>query len=179
MTMHGPLNCAKKVGRYLRSYRLLFESVQPLIFRDSERNAPNPLSLFQSVRCHGIKSLQLGHHIYNRLPDSNVMLQGSMHNLGWENLGSRYNFFCVNRWFRQIFRFAKKMDCGSLPIHPTYLISHHPTSFCSVMSRNISKDGVSIIRGITRRTWWNGDRHLVGDFDCRVWTLDGETGMGV
>jgi hypothetical protein len=35
--------------------------------------------------------------------------------------------------------FAKKMDCGSLPIHPTHLISHHPTSFCSVMSRNISK----------------------------------------
>jgi hypothetical protein len=29
--------------------------------------------------------------------------------------------------------FAKKMDCGSLPISPTHLISHHPTSFCSAM----------------------------------------------
>jgi hypothetical protein len=36
--------------------------------------------------------------------------------------------------------FAKKMDCGSLPIHPTHLISHHPTSFCSVMSRNVPKE---------------------------------------
>jgi hypothetical protein len=36
--------------------------------------------------------------------------------------------------------FAKKMDCGSLPIHPTHLMSHHPTSFCSVMSRNVSKE---------------------------------------
>jgi hypothetical protein len=36
--------------------------------------------------------------------------------------------------------FAKKMDCGSLPIHPTHLISHHPTSFCSIMSRNVSKE---------------------------------------
>jgi hypothetical protein len=36
--------------------------------------------------------------------------------------------------------FAKKMDRGSLPIRPTHLISHHPTSFCSVMSRNISKE---------------------------------------
>jgi hypothetical protein len=36
--------------------------------------------------------------------------------------------------------FAKKMNCGSLPIHPTHLISHHPTSFCSVMSRNVSKE---------------------------------------
>jgi hypothetical protein len=36
--------------------------------------------------------------------------------------------------------FAKKMDCGSLPIHPTYLISHHLTSFCSIMSRNVSKE---------------------------------------
>jgi hypothetical protein len=35
--------------------------------------------------------------------------------------------------------FAKKMDCGSLPIHPTHLISHYPTSFCPVMSRNVSK----------------------------------------
>jgi hypothetical protein len=25
--------------------------------------------------------------------------------------------------------FAKKMDCGSLPIHPTHLISHHLTFF--------------------------------------------------
>jgi hypothetical protein len=25
--------------------------------------------------------------------------------------------------------FAKKMDCGSFPIHPTHLISHHPTFF--------------------------------------------------
>jgi hypothetical protein len=33
--------------------------------------------------------------------------------------------------------FAEKIDCGSLPIHPTHLISHHPTSFCSVMSRNV------------------------------------------
>jgi hypothetical protein len=36
--------------------------------------------------------------------------------------------------------FAKKMDCGSLPIHPTHLSSHHPTPFCSVMSRNVSKE---------------------------------------
>jgi hypothetical protein len=36
--------------------------------------------------------------------------------------------------------FAKKMNCGSLSIHHTYLISHHPTSFCSVMSRNVSKE---------------------------------------
>jgi hypothetical protein len=36
--------------------------------------------------------------------------------------------------------FAKKMDCGSLSIHPTHLISHHPTSFCSIMSRNVSKE---------------------------------------
>jgi hypothetical protein len=34
--------------------------------------------------------------------------------------------------------FAKKMDCDSLPVHPTHLISHHPTSFCLVMSRNVS-----------------------------------------
>jgi hypothetical protein len=37
-------------------------------------------------------------------------------------------------------RFAKEMDCGSLPIHPTHLISHHPSSFCSGISRNISKE---------------------------------------
>jgi methyl coenzyme M reductase subunit C len=36
--------------------------------------------------------------------------------------------------------FAKKMSCGSLPMHPTHLISHQPTSFCSVMSRNVSKE---------------------------------------
>jgi hypothetical protein len=36
--------------------------------------------------------------------------------------------------------FAKKMDCDSLPIHLTHLISHNPTSFCSVMSRNVSKE---------------------------------------
>jgi hypothetical protein len=36
--------------------------------------------------------------------------------------------------------FAKKMDYGSAPIHPTHLISHHPTSFCSVMPRNVSKE---------------------------------------
>jgi hypothetical protein len=36
--------------------------------------------------------------------------------------------------------FTQKMDCGSLPIHPTHLISHHPTSFCSVMSKNVSKE---------------------------------------
>jgi hypothetical protein len=36
--------------------------------------------------------------------------------------------------------FAKKMDCGLLPIHLTHMISHHPTSFCSVMSRNLSKE---------------------------------------
>jgi hypothetical protein len=28
---------------------------------------------------------------------------------------------------------VKKMDCGSLPIHLTHLISHHPIAFCSVM----------------------------------------------
>jgi hypothetical protein len=36
--------------------------------------------------------------------------------------------------------FAKKIDCGPLPIHPTHLISHHPTSFCSVISRNVAKE---------------------------------------
>jgi hypothetical protein len=36
--------------------------------------------------------------------------------------------------------FAKKMDFGSLPVHPTHMISHQPTSFCSVMSRNVSKE---------------------------------------
>jgi hypothetical protein len=47
------------------------------------------------------------------------------------------------------------MDCSSLPIHSTHLIPHHPTSFCSVMSRNGSKErnGVSIRRGIARRNW--------------------------
>jgi hypothetical protein len=29
---------------------------------------------------------------------------------------------------------------GLLPIHPTHLISHHPTSFCSVMSKDVSKE---------------------------------------
>jgi hypothetical protein len=36
--------------------------------------------------------------------------------------------------------FPKKMDCGPLHIHPTHLISHHPTSFCSIMSMDISKE---------------------------------------
>jgi hypothetical protein len=36
--------------------------------------------------------------------------------------------------------FVKKMDCGSLPTYPTHLISRHPISFCSVMSRNFSKE---------------------------------------
>jgi hypothetical protein len=36
--------------------------------------------------------------------------------------------------------FVKKMDCGSLSIHLTHLISYYPTSFCSVMSRNVSKE---------------------------------------
>jgi hypothetical protein len=36
--------------------------------------------------------------------------------------------------------FAKKMDCASLPIYPPHSISHHPTSFCLVMSRNVSKE---------------------------------------
>jgi hypothetical protein len=36
--------------------------------------------------------------------------------------------------------FAKKTDCGSLPIHPTHQISHHLAAFCSVMSRNVSKE---------------------------------------
>jgi hypothetical protein len=35
--------------------------------------------------------------------------------------------------------FAKKMDCGSLPIHPAHLISHHPISFCSALSTDVSK----------------------------------------
>jgi hypothetical protein len=65
--------------------------------------------------------------------------------------------------------FMKKMDCGSLPIHHSRLISQHPTSFCSVLSRNVAKEPVSIIRGITRRNWWSGDRYRVGDFDYRVW----------
>jgi hypothetical protein len=41
---------------------------------------------------------------------------------------------------KNVERFAKKMDCGSLPIHLTHLISPHPTSFCSVMSRNVSNE---------------------------------------
>jgi hypothetical protein len=32
------------------------------------------------------------------------------------------------------------MDCGLLLIHPTHLILHHPTSFSSVMSGNVSKE---------------------------------------
>jgi hypothetical protein len=36
--------------------------------------------------------------------------------------------------------FAKKMECSSLIIHLPNLISHHLTSFCSVMSRNVSKE---------------------------------------
>jgi hypothetical protein len=32
------------------------------------------------------------------------------------------------------------MDCGELPIHPAHLISRYPTSFCSVLSRNVSKE---------------------------------------
>jgi hypothetical protein len=36
--------------------------------------------------------------------------------------------------------FTKKIDCGSFPIHPNQLILHLPTSFCSVMSKNISKE---------------------------------------
>jgi hypothetical protein len=49
--------------------------------------------------------------------------------------------------------FAKQTDSGSLPIHPTHLISHYATSFCLVISRNVPKEGVSIIRGIPRRNW--------------------------
>jgi hypothetical protein len=41
---------------------------------------------------------------------------------------------------KKVERFVKKIDCASLPIHPTHLISHHPTSFCSVMSKNVSKE---------------------------------------
>jgi hypothetical protein len=36
--------------------------------------------------------------------------------------------------------FAKKLDCGLLLIHPAHLISHHLTSFCSVLSRSVSKE---------------------------------------
>jgi hypothetical protein len=36
--------------------------------------------------------------------------------------------------------FCEEMDRGSLRIHPTHLISHQPTSFCSVVSINISKE---------------------------------------
>jgi hypothetical protein len=36
--------------------------------------------------------------------------------------------------------FAKKMDCDSLLIHSTHLISNHPTSFCLVMSMNVSRE---------------------------------------
>jgi hypothetical protein len=36
--------------------------------------------------------------------------------------------------------FAKKIDCGAIPIHPPHLIPHYPTSFCSVMSRDASKE---------------------------------------
>jgi hypothetical protein len=35
--------------------------------------------------------------------------------------------------------FGKKMVCGLVLIHPTHLISYHPTSFCSAISRNVSK----------------------------------------
>jgi hypothetical protein len=31
----------------------------------------------------------------------------------------------------------------------------------------------------TRRNWWSGDRHQVGDFDCRVWALNGETEIDI
>jgi hypothetical protein len=41
---------------------------------------------------------------------------------------------------KNVERFAKKKDCGSLTIYLTHLISHHPTSFCSVMSRSVSKE---------------------------------------
>jgi hypothetical protein len=45
------------------------------------------------------------------------------------------------------------MDCYSLPIHHTHLISHHPTSFCSVMSKNISKEWCFHHTRATRRNW--------------------------
>jgi hypothetical protein len=48
--------------------------------------------------------------------------------------------------------------------------------WCQGTSR---RNGVSIIQGITRRNWWSGDWHRVGDFDCRVWALDRETEMSV
>jgi hypothetical protein len=41
---------------------------------------------------------------------------------------------------RNVELFAKKMDCSSLPVHPIHLILQHTTSFCSVMSRNVSKE---------------------------------------
>jgi hypothetical protein len=40
---------------------------------------------------------------------------------------------------KNVERFTKKMNCSSLPIDPTHLISHHPIYFCSVMSRNVSR----------------------------------------
>jgi hypothetical protein len=56
---------------------------------------------------------------------------------------------------KNVEHFAKKMDCDSLPIHHIDLISHHLTSFCSVLSKMSQRNGVSIIRGITRRNWWS------------------------
>jgi hypothetical protein len=54
--------------------------------------------------------------------------------------GGNLLFMLTMQLLKKIELSAKKMDCGELPIYPTHLISHHPTSFFSVMSRNVSKE---------------------------------------
>jgi hypothetical protein len=47
-----------------------------------------------------------------------------------ENEGRKFIVHADNaglRILKNVELFAKKMDCGSLPIHPTHLISHQPT----------------------------------------------------
>jgi hypothetical protein len=49
--------------------------------------------------------------------------------------------------------FTKKMDCGSLSIYPIQLISRYPTFSVRLCQGTPQRNGVSIIRGITRRNW--------------------------
>jgi hypothetical protein len=44
---------------------------------------------------------------------------------------------------KNVERFAKKMDCGSLPIHPTHLISHHPTFPVRLCQEISQRNGIS------------------------------------
>jgi hypothetical protein len=47
--------------------------------------------------------------------------------------------------------FAKKMDCDSLSIHPTHLISPIRLLSVHLCQGTSQRNGISIIRGITRR----------------------------